>query len=141
MFDPEIRVAHHFRSSMHDTLRRSRAYGRGSARLYHKWPSMPPTVFPGPLVVLTMLMLAIRRPRLAVTALAMPHLFHPQGLRHAIESRSAAGLPDAYVQMAQEAFENIGFIEGLWRFRHLVPEAGSEAVQAIESPQGTDLVP
>lgn len=141
VFVPTAWVVHHFKPSMRDTLRRSRAYGRGSARLYRKWPSVPPTFFPGPFVVLLPLLLATRRPSLAVAAVAVPHLLYPQGLRHAIASRSVAGLLDAYGQLAQETCGNIGFLEGLWRFRHFVPEAGTEAVQAIESRKDTGLVP
>ena len=48
---PNACVKHHFRPSLSDTLRRSRAYGRGSARLYRKWPSLRPTFFPGPMLV------------------------------------------------------------------------------------------
>jgi len=127
MFVPEVRVVHHFKPSMRDTLRRSRAYGRGSARLYRKWPSVPPTFFPGPVVVLVMLSLSTRLPPLAVAAVVVPHLLYPQGLRDVVTSGSGVSLLDAYVQLAQETCEDVGFLEGLWRFRHLVPEAGTEA--------------
>lgn len=137
VFVPEAEVAHHFKSSVRDTLRRSRAYGRGSARLYRKWPSVPPTLFPGPIVVLALLLLSARRPSLAVAAAAIPHVLYPQGLRGAIASRSAEGVLDAYLQLAQEACGNIGFMEGLWLFRDLVPEA----VKAAEYREGTGLVP
>jgi glycosyltransferase involved in cell wall biosynthesis len=147
MFIPEVRVVHHLKPSkhgtklsLHDTLRRSRAYGRGSARLYRKWPSMPPTFFPGPLLVLVMLVLSAWDPALAVAALVTPQLLYPKGMRYALANRSAASLLDAYVQLAQETCGNIGFVEGLWRFRHLVPEAGTEAVQTIDVRKGTDLV-
>jgi hypothetical protein len=140
VFVPTARVAHHFKSSLHDTLRRSRAYGRGSARMYRKWPSAPPTFFPGPLVVLAMLVLSARLPLFSVAALAVPHLLHPQGLRHAAASRSGESLLDAYVQLAQETCGNIGFLEGLWRFRHLFPEA-VQAIQAVEPREGAGLVP
>jgi glycosyltransferase involved in cell wall biosynthesis len=141
VFVPEVRVAHHFKASMNDTLRRSRAYGRGSARLYRKWRSMPPTFFPGPIVVLAMLSLSRRLPSFGVAAVAVPHLLYPRGLRYAIASRSRVGLLDAYVQLAQETCENVGFLEGLWRFRHLVPGSGAEAAQATEPGEGARLVP
>lgn len=136
VFVPKAWVIHHFKSSMRDTLRRSRAYGRGSARLYRKWPSVPPTFFPGPLVVLALLLLSTRRPSLAVAAVSVPHLLYPRGLRHTIASRSLVSVLDAYVQLAQETCGNIGFLEGLWRFRHLIPEANGYAVQAKELPKG-----
>jgi GT2 family glycosyltransferase len=141
LFVPKAEVTHHFRPSIRDTLRRSRAYGRGSARLYRKWPSVPPTFFPGPLLVLAMLLLSTRRRSLVVVAVAMPHLFYPQGLRSGIASRSALSTLDAYVQLAQETYEDIGFLEGLWRFRHLVSESGGEAVQAVAHQEGVGPVP
>jgi hypothetical protein len=117
---------HHFEATLRDTLRRSRGYGRGSARLYRKWPDVRPTVFPAPLLVLALLLLAIRFPWLGAAALAVPQVIYPRGLRTAVAGRQAHGLLDPYVQLAQEACENIGFTEGLWRFRHLVPEHGPE---------------
>lgn len=132
MLVPTARVAHHFKPSIRDTLRRSRAYGRGSARLYRKWPSVPPTLFPGPIVVPALLLLSMRRVSLAVTAVAVPHVIYPQGLRHAIANRTVMSLLDAYMQLAQEACGNIGFLEGLWTFRHFVPEAADKTIQAVE---------
>lgn len=140
LFVPKAEVTHHFKPSMRDTLRRSRAYGRGSARLYRKWPSVPPAFFPGPLLVLVMLLLSTRRRSLAVAAVAMPYLFYPQGLRNAIASRSVSSIVDAYVQLAQETCEDIGFLEGLWRFRHLVPESSGKVVRANARQEGTGLV-
>jgi glycosyltransferase involved in cell wall biosynthesis len=131
VFAPSACVLHHFKPSMRDTLRRSRAYGRGSARLCRKWSFVPPTFFPGPAVVLALLLLSRYRPSLGVAAAGMPHLLYPQGLRSAIANRSGVSLLDAYIQLAQEACGNIGFLEGLWRFRHLVPEVAIGTVEAI----------
>jgi glycosyltransferase involved in cell wall biosynthesis len=139
VFVPEARVAHHFRASINDTLRRSRAYGRGLARLYRKWPSVPPTFFPGPFIVLSILLLSRRLPPFSVAAVAVPQFLYPGGLRHAIANHSQVSLLDPYVQLAQETCENIGFLEGLWHFRHLVPESRVEALQAPEHSQGTGL--
>jgi glycosyltransferase involved in cell wall biosynthesis len=130
VFRPQALVIHHFEPSVQDTLRRSRAYGRGSARLYRKWASMPPTIFPGPLLVLAMLTLSRRHTWLTGAAIAAPQLLYPSGLRHAWSTRSGASLLDAYVQLGQEAGANVGFFEGLWLFRHLVPEPGAKAAEA-----------
>jgi len=140
VFVPEAKVKHHFKSSLRDTLRRSRAYGRGAARLYRKWPSVPPVFFPGPIVILAMLLLSAYIPSLAVASLAMPILIYPYGARYAIANRSALSLLDAYVQLAQDVCGDIGFIEGLWRFRGLVPEAAPETVHAAEPGKQTGLV-
>lgn len=126
IFLPNARVVHHFETSLRDTLRRSRGYGRGSARLYRKWPSVGPTIFPGPAIVLAMLASSVRLPICAIAAFAVPHALYPRGLRVAISERTARSLLDAYVQLAQEVCEDIGFIQGLWRFRHLIPESSTE---------------
>jgi hypothetical protein len=83
------------------------------------------------------LLLSARRPSLAVAAAAIPHLLYPQGLRGAIANHSAESLLDAYIQLAEETCGNIGFVEGLWLFRDLVPEAVKEA----EHREGMGLVP
>jgi glycosyltransferase involved in cell wall biosynthesis len=140
-FVPEAKVVHHFRPSLRDTLRRSRAYGRGSARLYRKWPSVPPTVFPGPFVVAVMLALAPRHRSFALASVAVPHLLYPRGLRHAAASRSGATLLDAYLQLAQEVCGNAGFLEGLWLFRHLTPEVEAEVAREAEALEKAELVP
>ena len=88
-----------------------------------------------------MLTASVRLRPLAVAALVTPHLLYPRGIRYAIASRSAASLLDAYVQLAQETYGNIGFLGGLWRFRHLVPDRGVEALQVIDAREGTGLVP
>ena len=92
------------------------------------------------MVVLAMLLLATELPLLAGAAVAIPYLLYPKGLRSAIASRSGASLLDAFVQLAQETSGNIGFLEGLWRFRHLIPEAREESVPA-ELREGANLAP
>jgi GT2 family glycosyltransferase len=122
VFSPEARVKHHFQPTLRDTMRRSRAYGRGSARLHRKWPTLTPTFFPGPLAVLLTLVLSVLYPPVGIAALALPFLLYPHSVRRAVTDRHWAGIADPYIQLAQETCEDIGFLEGLWRFRHLVPE-------------------
>lgn len=134
VFSPQARVTHHFQPTMRDTLRRSRAYGRGSARLHRKWPALSPTFFPGPLAFGLMLAASAVFLPLVLAALALPVLLYPHALRSAIIHRRWAWAADAYVQLAQETCEDIGFLEGLWRFRHLAPEHQPPA-QLADSPQ------
>jgi glycosyltransferase involved in cell wall biosynthesis len=126
VFTPEARVTHHFEPSLRDTLRRSRSYGFGTARLYRKWPGMRPTLFPWPALVLAMLALCPVFPPLAVAALAAPQVLYPGSLRAALSQRRADCLLDAYLQLAQEACGNVGFVHGLWTFRRLVPLSWEE---------------
>lgn len=121
LYVPEATVVHHFVPSLRDTLRRSRAYGRGSARLYRKWPTVLPTLFPGPVIVTAaLLVLSVLAPMLVLIALLLPQALYPQASRHAFTTRSVACLLDAYVQLAQETCENLGFLWGLWIFRHFL---------------------
>jgi GT2 family glycosyltransferase len=140
VFTPEARVQHHFKASLRDTLRRSRVYGRGSALMYRKWPNVRPTFFPGPLIVLVPLTLSVRIPVMSAITLLLPHLLYPKGLRAAVTDLRPQCLLDAYLQLLEESGHNIGFLEGLWRFRDLTPELSLETSPAFGSPEDVGLV-
>jgi glycosyltransferase involved in cell wall biosynthesis len=141
VFTPEARVRHYFKASLRDTLRRSRAYGRGSALLYRKWPGVRPTFFPGPLIVLMTVALSVRIPVLIAVAVMVPHLLYPKGLRTAVADLRPQCLLDAYLQLLEEGSDDVGFLEGLWRFRHFAPEVGAETVSTPGSWERIKLVP
>jgi glycosyltransferase involved in cell wall biosynthesis len=134
LFTPEARVVHHFEPAVRDTLRRSRSYGFGTARLCRKWPDMRPTLFPWPALVLAMLAASVNVPLLAVAALAAPQFLYPGSLRTALSQRRTGCLLDAYLQLAQEAWGNVGFLHGLWTFRHLVPLPAGDLAKAPAGP-------
>jgi glycosyltransferase involved in cell wall biosynthesis len=123
--EPAARIRHYFDPALRDTLRRSRAYGRGSARLYRKWPHVGPTLFPAPVAAAALVALAAARPsrRTLVAALVFPLAMFPAGLRRALATRSAAPVADAYLQLLQELAEDVGFVQGLWLFRDFVAES------------------
>jgi glycosyltransferase involved in cell wall biosynthesis len=118
IFDPDVSVVHHFVPSLRDTLRRSRAYGRGQAFMNRKWPAVRPAILPFPVVILVTLALSVQIPYLLAASVILPQLFYPKGLRAAAAERNAQCLLDAYIQLAQETCSNYGFIEGWWRFRN-----------------------
>jgi glycosyltransferase involved in cell wall biosynthesis len=124
VFEPKAQVVHYFDPSLGDTLRRSRAYGRGSARMFRKWPSSRPTFFPFPLVVggLAALGIARRQPKLLAAAALAPQAMFPGGIRHCFTVPGFGSLLDPYVQLAQETMGDAGFLQGLWMFRDLEPE-------------------
>jgi glycosyltransferase involved in cell wall biosynthesis len=134
VFTPEARVVHHFEPSVRDTLRRSRLYGFGSARFYRKWQNIRPTFFPWPVLVLAMLAASVPFPLLAAAALAAPLVLYPQAVRTALSRRRAGCLLDAYLHLGQEACEDLGFLHGLWVFRHFVPRSASGPAQAPARP-------
>ena len=134
VFTPEARVVHHFEPTLRDMLRRSRSYGFGSARLYRKWPNMRPTLFPWPVLVLALLLSSVSFPLLAVAAFAAPQFLYPRSLRTVFAQRRVGCLLDAYIQLAQEACENIGFLRGLWVFRHFVPVSADGSATVPSRP-------
>jgi glycosyltransferase involved in cell wall biosynthesis len=133
IFDPRARVVHYFKPSLRDMLRRSRAYGAGSALMYRKWLNAPPTFFPFPVVVLVMLAGSFRFPFLVSAALLLPYLFYPKGLQAAIGKRNMRCLLDPYLQLMQEASDDFGFLEGLLRFRHFESELCASPARAVAS--------
>jgi glycosyltransferase involved in cell wall biosynthesis len=134
VFAPGARAVHHFKPSPWDALRRRRAYGQGAARMHRVYPDVPPTVFPWPVAVLAVLALSVFFPvALAAVALA-PQLLYPAGLRTAVRERQLSCLLDAYLQLAEESCADLGFIEGLWRFRRLVPAPAEQAPAAAPRP-------
>jgi GT2 family glycosyltransferase len=135
VFVPEAPVIHHFKASLRAALRRNYAYGRGKAQYYRKWPTARLTFFPGPILLFAILGLAIRFPELAVAALIVPQVLYPGGIRSAITERRPTCLLDAYVQLAQESWENAGFINGLWSFRHLPVHVSNSKIPAMTEAQ------
>ena len=133
---PAARVRHHFVPSLRDTLRRSRSYGRGCARLYRKWPTMKPTIFPGPFLMVALLVGAVFFPVLFAVFALLPLLMYPKGLRLAVANRRPAWLLDSYVQFAQETYGNIGYLKGMWEYRHFTPEPAPQAANAERRQAG-----
>jgi glycosyltransferase involved in cell wall biosynthesis len=117
MFEPSAVVRHHFGGDTRSVLRRQHAYGIGAARLYCKRADVPPTIFPYPFLVATILAFALsHRTWLPVVAL-VPQLLFPRGARQALRQRSISPLLDCYLRLAEESFSNVGFAAGAWRFR------------------------
>jgi glycosyltransferase involved in cell wall biosynthesis len=127
VFNPEARVTHYFKPDLSDTLRRSRAYGIGNARLRRKWSSVPPIVFPWPALVLLVLIAAVWVPPLVIAALLLPLVLYPAALRGTFKTRNPVVLLDSYIQLAQEACANVGILQGTWRFRKM--ERGDPAAE------------
>ena len=107
--------------------------------MYRKWLNVRPTFFPGPLIVLATLTFSVRIPALIAVAVLLPHLLYPRGLRAAAADPRC--LLDAYLQLLQESSDDIGFIDGLWRFRHLIPGPVTETVPLVGSRDGTGRGP
>jgi glycosyltransferase involved in cell wall biosynthesis len=123
VFEPEATVIHHFKATVRDAMRRRRAYGHGSAIMYRKWPEVRPTAFPFPVAIASMLIASAWFPLLLPITILAPHVCYPSGLRAAVAERKPGCILDAYVQFLEEACDNFGFVEGLWRFRRFAAES------------------
>ena len=119
VFAPRASVVHYFAASLRMMLKRNHAYGRGAAQLYRKWATMRPTFFPGPVVLLLMIGLIIRFPEMAIAMVVAPQVLYPCGIRSAVQERKLSCLMDSYIQLLQEASEDMGYLNGLWSFRRL----------------------
>jgi GT2 family glycosyltransferase len=136
-FVPEASVVHYFDAKLNKTLKRNYAYGRGAAQFYRKWPTVRPTIFPGPFLLMAVTGLACLFPEWLPLVVLVPYALYPMSIRYMLAERRLSCLSDSYLQLAQELWENIGFITGLWTFRHFpvyVPESGAEVLsEAKES--------
>jgi hypothetical protein len=106
------------------------------ARAAQKWPTMRPTIFPGSVLVFALLIASAFAPLLLAVAVLLPQLMYPVGLRLAVMSRQPACLLDPYVRLAQEAYGNVGYLQGLWRHRGFVTERAA-SVSARHSQEKT----
>lgn len=118
-FVPAARVQHDFEAGLMDTLRRSRAYGRGNARMFLKHEGLRPTVYPLPLLVAGLVGLAVvrRSAVAAIAAAAAPLALFSRWPREAVRERRPELLLYPYVQLAQETCGNVGLVEGLRQSR------------------------
>lgn len=116
VFTPQARVGHRFQNTVAELVRRSRAYGRGNARMRAKHPEITPTVYPAPLLVAGLLALAVatsgpRRAAALAVAVSVPSLLFSRWPRQAVADRSPAMLTYPYLQLLQEGAGNLGWID------------------------------
>jgi GT2 family glycosyltransferase len=138
VFVPQAWISHRFEPTVRNVLRRNIAYGKGNGLQYRKWPGVRPTIFPWPLLILCMLVAAIWLWPLAVAAAALPLLLYPRGIKNAISNATIDAFADSYLQLLQEACENIGFLRGAWTYRKLVlePEHGPASTDGADDAGG-----
>jgi glycosyltransferase involved in cell wall biosynthesis len=119
VFVPAARVQHDFESGLGDTLRRSRAYGRGNARMFLKHKGLRPTVYPLPVLVGGLLALATvrRSATAAVGAVVAPMLLFSRWPREAVREHAPELLLYPYLQLAQETWGNAGLVQGIRQSR------------------------
>lgn len=130
---PSAVVEHRYEPRLGDTLRRARAYGIGNARLHQVRPAVPFTLFPLPVMVAVLALLGVARRRASwlAAAAALPWIAFPAGVRTAGIERQLESLLDPAVQMLQEAYGDVGVVQGAWRYRGLpaVPDTSGLSQQ------------
>jgi GT2 family glycosyltransferase len=113
LFTPGPVVDHDFERGLLDTLRRSFAYGRGSARNWIRRPEQGPAVYPLPIVIVIAACAASRWRALLFVALLAPPAFYVRHLRKG-QLPWGARVLHAYLQFLQEVAGDVGFLCG-WR--------------------------
>ncbi len=127
VYSPNAVVLHDFDPTVRDTLRRSYAYGKGSARAFLKNRNQFPTVFPLPAVVAALLVAGVwRRPALTIAA-ALPLAAFPRWPVEAVRFRSAEHVGFAYLQLLQETASDIGFARSWSSLRLQYASANGDA--------------
>jgi GT2 family glycosyltransferase len=114
-YEPRAVVAHVFRPSFRDTLRRARAYGLGHARTALKHRHVHVILYPFPLLTATALALAslYRRGHPALASMLVPLLAYLRWPRTAWRTRSVEPLAYPYLQLAEEVATMFGELQGL----------------------------
>lgn len=117
LFAPRATVVHLFKSGLGDSLRRSKAYGIGNARLSRKHRDVRPIIYPFPYLIILSLSLGFINPWLLVTPIVLVQLIYSRGLRQIFKESRVESLLYAYIQFLQELSNNNGFVIGWWKFR------------------------
>ncbi|MDO9377314.1 MAG: glycosyltransferase [Nocardioidaceae bacterium] len=115
VFAPDAVVRHEFEPGLGDTLRRSRAYGRGNARMFRKHRGLLPTIYPLPFAVVGLAALALvrRSPAAATLAAVLPAGLFAHWVVESARDGDLELLAYPYVQLAQEALGNVGVAQEL----------------------------
>jgi uncharacterized membrane protein/glycosyltransferase involved in cell wall biosynthesis len=119
VFTPKAVILHQYERTLKDTLRRSQAYAKGNARMYHKHKDVNPIIFPFPILLAATLALGLISPWLLLTPVILIPLLYSRWTMLAIKGRRIEAFLYGYIQFLQECYGNVGFIKGWWQFRHL----------------------
>ena len=102
LYERRAHVAHHYRPGFTDTLKRGRTYGRGSA-LTKRQAGEFPALFPFPLIVASILLAALWRPRAIAIAALAPLALYAGWWPVVLRRRDPEALLYPYMQLLQES--------------------------------------
>ncbi len=118
-FAPKSKIIHQYDPKLRDTLRRSKAYGKGNARMFYKHADVGPIIYPFPPLLVMSLLLGLVNPWLLLTPLVLVQLLYSRWPLTVVKTRKLEPLLYGYIQALQEWYSNIGFIKGLYAFRKM----------------------
>jgi uncharacterized membrane protein/glycosyltransferase involved in cell wall biosynthesis len=116
-FLPRAKLKHQFDTHLSDTIRRSKSYAIGNARMNRKHNDLSHTVYPFPVFIVLTLLLGLITPWLLLTPLVLTQLIYPKGLKQAVKTFKLEALLYSYIQVSQEVANNYGYLIGLWKYR------------------------
>ena len=117
VYSPAAMVYHDYDPHVRDTLRRSYAYGKGSARAFLKNPQQFPTVFPLPVAVVALAAVGFWKRSAAGLACVLPLVAFPRWPLEAVRNRRIEFLGYSYIQLLQEASSDVGFARSFAQLR------------------------
>ena len=113
---PDIIMHHNFDSSLRDTFRRSRSYGRTMGRDWVRdrdIPSLAPLL---PVATLVAGVVAVVSPVSSLVFLVLsPYVLYRRWFRWLRSSGSREAIFYPYVQAGEDLANNVGFLQGVWR--------------------------
>ena len=126
--EPRICVLHDFDRRLRDTLRRSRAYGRGNGRDWARRGGIP-AIRPMPVLLAGSLLVGLARPRLLpYLLLGLPLLVQRKAFRRGWRTYGVEAVLYPYTAVAQEVYATRGFIEAA-RAQRKPPQKNGEQAQ------------
>jgi len=131
LFMPKAKMRHQYERTLRDTLRRSRAYAKGNARMYYKHADVKPVIFPFPLALIASTALGFISPWLFLTPVALVPVIYSRWTMYALSNRQPEGFLYGYIQISQEWYANLGFAQGWWQYRKLFQEERAISISRI----------
>lgn len=126
-FTPHAKILHQYERTLKDTLRRSQAYAKGNARMFHKHKDVNPIIFPFPILLALSLTLGIVNPLWLLMPFVLIPMLYSRWTMLAFKKRRPEALLYSYIQFLQEWYGNIGFVKGWWQFRDLFKDPVTDA--------------
>jgi glycosyltransferase involved in cell wall biosynthesis len=112
-FVPEVVMRHDFESSISDSLRRARTYGRANGRNWAKEHDLPSTQpIPAVLGVVALVTGLVSAPLALLALVLLPPLAYRRWFSRLRSTRSVEVVTYPYVRVVEDVSNNVGFVQG-----------------------------